>query len=278
MESSSLNKTAGADRMPILDENRAEYDIVRQIQRVEIMRQNHYIKVALLRSLAAIGIILGLQASAKTIKNDLPARKKIGMHGENLPSSFDLSSLDGIGRISNISNGQVFGYGTVSHVGKGYVVTAGHVISEKTCPIAQIEWGARENKNVLVSKCLKVIYREVGRYKDLAVFKVDRYPNSKVELSKVSGIHEFETGDDVFLLGHMGGSDLLLAEGWASQFIKTTSFSSYLPSGSGDSGAPVFSMESGNIVGIYSGREGLKSISTKITSLLHKIPHIEVIK
>lgn len=186
----------------------------------------------------------------------LKGRKLVDSNATNLRNYIDKAQVDAIGRFS--LNGGAFG--TVSHIGNGLVITAGHVVSEKNCPSAQIEWAARDNGYSMVSRCQEIIHREVGRYYDIAIFKVNIWPNSKVEI-ETNG-KSLSLPHDILLLGHMGGSDLLSSFGKAVNIRKRTSFLSKIITGSGDSGAPVFSIERKTVIGIYSGREGVDAIST----------------
>ena len=206
-----------------------------------------------------------IQAEASTAINKaeplLQGRKIVDPNATALANYIDKDQVDAIGRFS--VNGGAFG--TVSHLGNGLVITAGHVVSDKNCPNAIIEWAARGKSHSLVSTCEEIVYREVGRYYDIAIFKVNSWPESKIEL--ISNKESIRLPHAILLLGHMGGSDLLSSFGKAITIRKRTSVISKMPTGSGDSGAPIFSLDSKTVIGIYSGREGTEAVFTLTSKL-----------
>ena len=189
-------------------------------------------------------------------------RIKVDANGSGLPAAMTSLDLNAIGRIYQEGSNGPRGFGTVSHIGDGLVVTAGHVIRKESCPRSVIQWGARDGRIAQVSRCIEVIHREVGRYYDVAIFRVDIVPDAAIELALDD--NPPDPGTRLLLLGHLAGSDLLEGRGQMKLMRKRSSMVAALPSGSGDSGAPIFSEATGSLVGIYSGREGLEAIGTWI--------------
>lgn len=79
---------------------------------------------------------------------------------------------------------------TGTHLGHGYVITAGHCLhsSEKQlfnvpCPEnTTVQWGVRGDQLGMISKCLRVIGEQTTNGADWAIFQVDRAPSAFVEV------------------------------------------------------------------------------------------------
>lgn len=75
---------------------------------------------------------------------------------------------------------------TATHIGDGYVVTAGHCVTHTTCSsLFDVTWGYTNanRKGTGRSKCSKIIAREFNDERDYALFKVDSPPKFSLPLN-----------------------------------------------------------------------------------------------
>jgi V8-like Glu-specific endopeptidase len=90
---------------------------------------------------------------------------------------------------------------TGTHLGNGYVLTAGHCFSDETnpapqvkmhasCSGVQVRWGyrgadPRTGKPIIdsVGQCTEIVYAELSKDRDFSIFKVDHFPTAKVPVS-----------------------------------------------------------------------------------------------
>ncbi len=121
----------------------------------------------------------------------------VKVDGSNLEANLR-NVIDAFGLI-NI-NGQ--GACSATHLGNGYALSAGHCFLDENNPAAQtatnkdcttvkVYWGYRGSPKTgnakplitLTSQCLKVVYAELSKSRDFAIFKVDQAPKAKIAIS-----------------------------------------------------------------------------------------------
>ena len=173
-------------------------------------------------------------------------------------------SLDGIGFL-------VSGC-TVSHVGHGIVVSAGHCFNATGTRRSgacndEIEWGYRiDAEPYLKSRCTKVLAMERNEERDYAIFMVDKIPKASVPVDFSAQV---SFGTMVRTLGH-SNSSYLQAGGLCSleergdfgpKFAKYGNLFFFykcdtLP---GTSGGPVLRFSDGKLIGLHTG--GLRGTS-----------------
>lgn len=122
---------------------------------------------------------------------------KIKADGSNLEASLR-PYLDSFGLIAMGQRGSCSG----THLGNGYVLTAGHCFLDTSAPLPQsaagkacadvkVYWGYRGSvatgsaKPVVssISTCTQMVYAELTKNTDFAIFKVNTAPKSKITIS-----------------------------------------------------------------------------------------------
>ncbi len=178
------------------------------------------------------------------VKNDLT----------NIPDTIKQAAL-AIGRTN---------YGcTVSHIGSGYALSAGHCFEakqqleeNKSCSFVKIEWNYRKNSTTQIKgQCQKIIAMKNGNGEDFAILQFDRFPTSVIELDLTDVV---QIGDSLSLLSHPDGQPLT----W-SQYCQTwdlqhpqlnSSFLKYpCDTSGGSSGALLLRATDGAAIGIHKG-------------------------
>jgi V8-like Glu-specific endopeptidase len=128
---------------------------------------------------------------------------KVRADGANIDTNLR-AKLDAFGAVAISQTASNGGAGTCTgtHIGNGYVITAGHcffnestqgnlVESNKPCPELKVYWGYRGSPDTgsakpvvsLVSQCTKVIYAERSAMRDFGVFQVDKMPAASIAIS-----------------------------------------------------------------------------------------------
>ena len=126
--------------------------------------------------------------------NDLTS---VSHDGSNLPPSLR-EAIHAIGLIKIDEKGAC----TATHLGNGFVLTAGHcfldesnpapqMIINRPCGNTQVFWGYRETitqeihstQTALISQCTSVVFAELSKQRDFAVFKIDLFPRSTIAIS-----------------------------------------------------------------------------------------------
>lgn len=153
----------------------------------------------------------GYQANADQSDNEMHslAPKLIGIaplvpvkaDGSNLDPSLR-AAIDAFGLIALGSSGYCSG----THIGNGYVLSAGHcfvpepvpgkpvkdvAIVNQPCSTTTVNWGYRGSPKTgnpkplvtLVSRCTKIIYAELSKARDFAIFRVNSAPRSYIPLA-----------------------------------------------------------------------------------------------
>lgn len=109
-------------------------------------------------------------------KNDLVA---VSADASNVPVKFK-GLVDAFGIISMGC--------TATHIGNGYVLTAGHcfeadetLVKDKGCADVTVKWGVRDTKEAyLTSQCETIVAMQRDDVNDFAIFKVSPAPTAKV--------------------------------------------------------------------------------------------------
>lgn len=142
---------------------------------------------------------------------------KVKVDGSNVDSNLR-PYLNAFGIIS-LGNGICSG----THIGNGYVLTAGHcilpegqtgVLADKDCSNIKVYWGYRGSPDTgnakpvvaLASQCTHVVYAERTNVRDFAIFKVDKAPSVSLPISR-SGIHP-AAGTKLTIFGYPQGRPL----------------------------------------------------------------------
>ncbi len=144
---------------------------------------------------------------SKTLYSSFPSKIignspliSVNADGSNIDANLR-SSLDAFGIISINNQGACTG----THLGNGYVLTAGHCLLDESAPKPQktanqscsnikIYWGFRGSpsngtpKPIVIgqSQCTQVVYAELSADRDFGIFKVDQAPNAKIHASTSS--------------------------------------------------------------------------------------------
>lgn len=132
------------------------------------------VKISLLLLVLVVGSFSMASSSIEKIlgENDLVAVKQ---DASNIPLRYR-KLLDAFGMMSMGC--------TATHIGNGYVLTAGHcfwapetLVENTSCYGETIDWGVRDaEKPYLTSKCLEVIAAQRSDFVDFAIVKVDPIP------------------------------------------------------------------------------------------------------
>jgi V8-like Glu-specific endopeptidase len=208
----------------------------------------------------SFAIVMGSQAAKadndieKIIgKNDLIA---VNASATNVPLKFR-NLVDAFGKI---------GMGcTATHIGDGYVLTAGHCfwagptpIEDQDCAGAEneIQWGLREGKEAyLTSKCEKIIMAQRTEKTDYALIKVSPIPPVaiKTDLQKRARLN-----DKMTIFSHPDELPLRWSQSCKIQKIKDAEFDQALihhvcDTNPGSSGATIINFYTLRVVGIHDG-------------------------
>lgn len=153
---------------------------------------------------------------------------------------------------------------TATHIGKGYVLTAGHCffappIALKDQPCSSeydVQWGVREGQQpYMTSKCTRLIIAQRSQKMDYALFKVDPIPEDfiKPDLSEKP-----EVGDRITIFSHPDELPLH----WSKVCRVKRLYSTSKPVDSlfyncdtnpGSSGATVIDVNSLMVIGVHDG-------------------------
>ncbi len=185
-----------------------------------------------------------------------------------------------------VSLGQ--GVCTGTHIGNGYVITAGHcilpegqegVLANKECSKIKVYWGYRGSPETgspkpvvtLASQCTTVVYAEKTNVRDFAIFKVDQAPSVALPISK-SGMSA-ANGTKLTIFGYPQGRPLE----W-SQYCKLnavsnsqTQFTHLCDTEPGNSGSTILAINSSGVpmvVGIHDAGYDEYNIGTYLSSAL----------
>ncbi len=152
---------------------------------------------------------------------------------------------------------------TATHIGNGYVLTAGHCFwagevpaKDQACAGVEIEWGLRAgNSPYMTSKCEKIVIAQWGGQNDYAVMKVSPIPPVAIapDMDRRAA-----TGDTVTIFSHPDGRPLQ----WSRLCGIEYQIHPDLPQGSiqhqcdtnpGSSGATIINALTMKVIGIHDG-------------------------
>ena len=170
---------------------------------------------------------------------------------------------------------------TVTHLGNGIVITAGHcfantpfrgIASADSCESRRydIKWGVTyaQDAGYLNSKCVKVLAMELNQERDYAILRVSPVPPRHL---KVDFEHEIAEGDTISIFSHpsmrpLEWSSYCGVEGFFEQ-AKGHQFRYSCDTEGGSSGASVLN-KANSVVGIhnYYNSESNRNGATKISS------------
>ncbi len=119
----------------------------------------------------------------------------VKVDGSNIPEALR-PTLDAFGLVAVGNSGACSG----THIGNGYVLTAGHcfidgdgpgVLSNEACATTKLYWGYRGSPATgtpkplvtLVSKCVKIVHAELNDDRDYALLQVDQMPASSIPVA-----------------------------------------------------------------------------------------------
>ncbi|MFZ3229371.1 MAG: serine protease [Pseudobdellovibrio sp.] len=152
---------------------------------------------------------------------------------------------------------------TATHIGNGYVLTAGHcfwapptLVEDTPCDDVTVEWGYRKDtKPYLVSKCQRIVAAIHSNSMDFAVIKVSPIPPISIAPDlqrKMIG------GDSLTVFSHADEQPLQWSGFCGSETIKDPQFSSELvqhkcDTNPGSSGATLLNLLTLKVVGIHDG-------------------------
>lgn len=213
-------------------------------------------------SVAALSLIVVM--GSQTVKADSDIEKIIGKddliavnaEATNVPAKFK-SLVDAFGKL---------GMGcTATHIGDGYVLTAGHCfwagptpIENQDCPGAEneIQWGFREGKEpYLTSKCEKIIMAQRTEKMDYALLKVSPVPPVAI---KADLYKRAKVGEKVTIFSHPEELPLRWSQSCKIQKVKDSDFDPALihhicDTNPGSSGATIINYFTLKVVGIHDG-------------------------
>jgi V8-like Glu-specific endopeptidase len=162
-----------------------------------------------------------------------------------------------------------------THIGNGYVLTAGHCLMKgqfgeklnEECSNIRVLWGYRGSpatgspKPIVnqISNCQKIVYAELSKERDFAILKMDSAPAVSIKLSKTGA--RISNGTRLTIFGYPQGRPLEWSTYCGSQQIPQlpSMFAHNCDTEPGNSGSTVLAInESGtpSIIGIHdSGTE-----------------------
>lgn len=142
-------------------------------------------------------------------------------------------------------------------VGEDLVATAGHCITDETCSMYYLVFNYNVNSALALPQyfssrdvymCDSVVARERTLFQDWALVRLDRAPRHLAPIKMSS--QKAEVGDDVFVIGHPSGLPTKFADGARVRSEGNGFFVANLDTYAGNSGSPVFSTQSLEIVGL----------------------------
>lgn len=209
-----------------------------------------YPLLALLSVIAASSVSAYANQGVIVGDNDLVV---VGADGGNVPERF-----------RNVLNafGQLTAGCSATHIGNKRVLTAGHCFvtpprsTPGSCSGLTVWWGNRHGqKPVLMSKCKRVLLRELNRNRDFLVIEVDVAPAEFIELDTTE---KASLGEPITIFSHpkarpLEWSGFCMVEDWSGSAKGTDEFNHRCDTEPGSSGAAILSSETGRIIGIHNG-------------------------
>lgn len=152
---------------------------------------------------------------------------------------------------------------TATHIGHGYVLTAGHcfdapttVARDQSCADISVRWGVREDQQAyLESKCERVVAAQLTDNSDFAIFKVSPIPAASVDVDIRRPIRK---GYKVTIFSHPEELPLRWSQYCVVERKLDSTFSSDMlqhkcDTNPGSSGATIIDAFTNKVVGIHDG-------------------------
>lgn len=152
---------------------------------------------------------------------------------------------------------------TATHIGNGYVLTAGHcfwapeeLVKDQPCADTTIEWGVREGvTSYLKSTCEKIVAAQRNSKNDFAILKVSPAPNVAVgvELNRKA-----TAGDIVTIFSHpeelpLRWSKTCTVESVLDPKLSPDALQHKCDTNPGSSGATIIDTTTNKVIGIHDG-------------------------
>ncbi len=184
-------------------------------------------------------------------KNDLV---EVNIDGSNIPLKYK-NLLDAFGQTSEVC--------TATHIGNGYVITAGHcfwatevLMEHVACNSTQISWGVRADKKAnLISQCIEIVAAQRNKFGDFAVIKVAPIPDVFI----LPDLTQYPVPSDVItIFSHPDGlplhwSSSCQIEKAVDPHISKEFIQHQCDTNPGSSGAAIINANSLKIIGIHDG-------------------------
>lgn len=209
-------------------------------------------KIVLLLLICFIPLLSSALLPSKIIGvNDLVA---VNAEANNIPLKYK-SLVNAFGLLSMSC--------TATHIGNGYVLTAGHcfwvgseLAQDLPCGDVTVEWGFRQGLPAyLKSKCERVMFAQRNTTNDFAIIKVFPVPDSfiEVELSRKA-----TASDNLTVFSHpqelpLRWSGTCTVEGALDPLLSATTLQHKCDTNPGSSGATILDAATNKIVGIHNG-------------------------
>lgn len=155
---------------------------------------------------------------------------------------------------------------TVTHIGDGLVLTAGHCfgapdhrVDDRPCDWFTVRWGVRGPHSILNSQCTRLLVAEYGRERDYAIFRVDEAPRAKVDIDYAA---RPAIGTTLTMFAHPSGRTLewahtcKLHEGVIAEGAGIDEFWHECDTEHGSSGAAMIDDATLKVVGLHTGSRG----------------------
>lgn len=190
-------------------------------------------------------------------ENDL---QPVAKNGENLPEKYR-SLINAFGQLGKP-------YCTVTHLGNGIAITAGHCLNapktrankDNCIPLGPIRWGARvDSCEQLISHCVRILAYEYNQDRDYAIFKMDNVPpvslgadlNAKPAQGRKATLFGFPQSRP------LEWSKFCSIELASNAHLGATMFTHQCDTEGGSSGSAVIDDETLKVIGIHNGtRDG----------------------
>jgi V8-like Glu-specific endopeptidase len=205
---------------------------------------------------------------------------KVKKDGSNVDSNLR-PYLDAFGIIS-LGEGVCSG----THIGNGYVLTAGHCIlpegqqgtlTNKGCANIKIYWGYRGSPETgspkpgvsMVSQCTQMIYAERTEKRDFAVLKVDQAPSASIPLAA----NKASQGTKITIFGYPQGRPLEWSQYCSVKGVEgyNTMFAHLCDTEPGNSGSTILAISSSGApyaIGIHDAGADNFNVGTYLSEAL----------
>ncbi len=205
---------------------------------------------------------------------------KVKKDGSNVDSNLR-PYLDAFGIIS-LGDGVCSG----THIGNGYVLTAGHCILpegregtliNKSCSAIKIYWGYRGSPETgspkpgvsMVSQCTQMIYAERTQQRDFAVLKVDQAPAASIPLAASKVV----AGTKITIFGYPQGRPLEWSQYCSVKGVDgyKTMFAHLCDTEPGNSGSTILAISSSGspyVIGIHDAGTDSFNVGTYLSEAL----------